>query len=105
VDRLKHNGTVQDAFIGGNDRYYKWVGPERSEWLGNQGGDDVDNVVADAFVKGVKGVDWEAAYHLLKTHAEPGSGAVISGGGPRVGAVSEVRIWPVLFALAGICVQ
>jgi predicted alpha-1,2-mannosidase len=72
IDRWRHNGAVQDAFIGGNDRYYKWVGPDRFEWLGNQGGDDVDNVVADAFVKGVAGVDWQAAYQLIEAHAEQG---------------------------------
>ncbi|HEY9509995.1 MAG TPA: GH92 family glycosyl hydrolase [Verrucomicrobiae bacterium] len=70
IDRLKFNGQVQDAFIGGNDRYYKWLGPDRPEWLGNQGGDNVDNIVADAFAKGVEGVDWNAAYQLIKTHAD-----------------------------------
>lgn len=70
IDRFKHNGEVQDAFVGGNDRYYKWIGVDRCEWLGNQGGDDVDNIVADAFVKGVGGVDWQAAYQMVKSQAE-----------------------------------
>lgn len=70
VDRLTHNGQVQDAFIGGNDRYYKWVGRERFEWLGNQGGDNVDNIIADAYAKRVPGVDWEKAYQVIKFHAD-----------------------------------
>jgi len=70
LDRFKNNGRVQDAFVGGNDRYYKWIGDDRPEWLGNQGGDDVDNVVADAMVKGVGGVDWAAAGQMVMSHAE-----------------------------------
>lgn len=70
IDRFRHNGEVQDAFIGGNDRYYKWTGVGHYEWLGNQGGDDVDNIIADAFVKGVPGVDWKSAYELVKSQAD-----------------------------------
>ena len=70
ADRLQHNGQVGDAFIGGNERAYKWVGRDRPEWLGNQGGDDVDNIIADAYVKGVPGVDWPAVYRIVKTHAD-----------------------------------
>ena len=52
----KHNGYVNDAFICG---------------LGDmiQGGDDVDIVIADAYAKGVAGVNWNDAYKLLKGHA------------------------------------
>jgi predicted alpha-1,2-mannosidase len=70
VDRFKHNGQVLDGFVGGNDRYYKWIGEGIPEWLQNQGGDDVDNLIADAYVKGVSGVDWQAAFALVKAHAE-----------------------------------
>jgi predicted alpha-1,2-mannosidase len=53
---FKHNGYVNDAFLCG---------------LGDmvQGGDDVDIVIADAYAKGVAGVNWKDAYKLLKGHA------------------------------------
>lgn len=70
LDRFKYNGQVQDAFVGGNDRYYKWTGTDQYEWLGNQGGDDVGNIVADAFVKGVRGGDWNSAYQMVKSQAD-----------------------------------
>lgn len=53
---FKHNGYAADAlFIGKGDMI--------------QGGDDVDVIVADAYVKGVKGINWTDAYSLLKGHA------------------------------------
>jgi predicted alpha-1,2-mannosidase len=39
------------------------------EWDWKQGGDDVDNIIADAFAKKVPGFDRQAAYELLKYHA------------------------------------
>lgn len=39
------------------------------EWDWRQGGDDVENVIADAFVKDVKGFDREEAYKWLKWSA------------------------------------
>lgn len=39
------------------------------EWDWKQGGDDVDNVIADAFVKKVQGFNQEKAYELIKSHA------------------------------------
>jgi len=52
----KHYGYAPDAFLCG---------------LGDmvQGGDDVDNVIADAYAKGVAGINWKDAYNLLKGHA------------------------------------
>ena len=70
IDRYKHNGQVLDAFIAGNDRYCAWGGDEGYYWERNQGGDNVDNVVADAFVKKVPGIDWKAAYQMLKNSAD-----------------------------------
>ncbi|MCD8318996.1 MAG: glycoside hydrolase family 92 protein [Paraprevotella sp.] len=35
------------------------------EWENKQGGDDVDNIIADAFVKDVKGFDKQKAYELM----------------------------------------
>ena len=42
------------------------------EFLAGQGGNDVDNVIADAYLKGVelKKHDWETAYEVLKMSAE-----------------------------------
>ncbi len=58
IDRFKHNGVVKDAFIAGVDMFNE------------QGGNDIDNVIADAYVKGVKGIDWEDAYKIMKQHAD-----------------------------------
>ncbi|MDA3867901.1 MAG: GH92 family glycosyl hydrolase [Salinivirgaceae bacterium] len=58
LDRLKHNGVVSDTFVGGVDM---------SE---EQGGNDVDNVIAEALIKGIKGIDWNEAYGLLKFNAD-----------------------------------
>ena len=43
-----------------------------SFWNGAvQGGSNVDNVFADAYVKGVRGkINWEDAYQAMKTNAE-----------------------------------
>lgn len=56
IEIFKHYGYANDAFLCG---------------LGDmvQGGDDVDNVIADAYAKGVKGINWPDAYKLLKGHA------------------------------------
>ncbi len=58
IARYKKHGFVRDAFIGGNDMY-----PQ-------QGGDNIDNVIADAYVKGVDGIDWNKAYEVVKNHAD-----------------------------------
>ncbi len=36
----------------------------------NQGGDDLDNIVAEAYFKGIEGVDYNEAYELLKFNSE-----------------------------------
>lgn len=58
VNRLKVNGKVKDAYIAGNDM------PEE------QGGNDVDCIVADAIIKDIKGFDKAAAYRYLKFSAD-----------------------------------
>lgn len=58
IDRFKHNGYVYDGFVAGIDR------------KDEQGGNDVDHVIADAYLKGVKGIDWKEAYKILKYNAE-----------------------------------
>lgn len=70
IDRFKHNGQVLDAFIAGNDRVMEWRGDGSSWFYRNQGGDDVDNIIADAYVKKMKGIDWNEAYKLLKNDAD-----------------------------------
>lgn len=58
IDRLKHNGQVRDAFISG------------TEGGKDQGGNNVDNIIADAYVKGIPGIDWEEAYKVMKYNAD-----------------------------------
>lgn len=58
IDRFKHNGCVYDGFIAGMER------------TGDQGGNDVDHVIVDAYLKGVKGIDWEEAYQVVKYNAD-----------------------------------
>ncbi len=58
IARYRRNGAVCTDFITGREKFH------------DQGGNDVDNVVTDAFVKGLEGVDWKAAYDLVKNHAE-----------------------------------
>jgi predicted alpha-1,2-mannosidase len=77
VERLRVDGQVRDTFSAG------WGGtkspPEvvSAETVVNslrcqedQGGNDVDNIIADAYVKGLRGVDWQAAYGVLDHNAE-----------------------------------
>ena len=58
IARLQKNNKVKDAFIAGY------------EMQAEQGGNNIDNVIADAYVKGVKGIDWKAAYNVLKFNAD-----------------------------------
>jgi predicted alpha-1,2-mannosidase len=58
MDRHDHDGMVATAFTQGK------------EMKTGQGGDEVDDVVADAYVKHIPGVDWEKAYAMLKADAE-----------------------------------
>ena len=58
IARLRTNKMVKDAFIAGYDM------------LDEQGGNDIDNIIADAYVKGVTGVDWKEAYKVLKFNAD-----------------------------------
>ncbi len=58
IARHRKTDYVRDTYVAGVDMH-----PQ-------QGGDDVDNVICDAFVKGVPGVDWQAAYEVVRNHAE-----------------------------------
>lgn len=48
---------VTDTYIAGNE-------------TAEQGGNNVDVVIADAFAKNISGVDWSKAYKLMKFHAD-----------------------------------
>jgi predicted alpha-1,2-mannosidase len=57
IDRFTHNGVCNPTFTSSLD------------WESKQGGDDVDNIIADAIVKGVKGLDYDKAYELIRWNA------------------------------------
>jgi predicted alpha-1,2-mannosidase len=57
IEGYKHCGYAADAFLCG------------LEDMVQGGGDDADIVVADAYEKGIKGIDWKEAYELLKGNA------------------------------------
>ncbi len=57
VDTYRHDGWLPDGRMGNyNGR--------------TQGGSDADFVIADAYVKGLKGIDWETAYQAVWKDAE-----------------------------------
>lgn len=58
VDRFKHNAVIRDVFCKGGETDYM------------QGGDNVTNIMADAYVKKVEGVDWEVAYQAMERLAD-----------------------------------
>ena len=58
VARSDRNGDCATAFIAG------------IEYKVGQGGDEADNVIADAVVKGVPGVDAEKLWPVVSVHAE-----------------------------------
>ena len=57
VERLHRNGQVAAAYIQGK------------EYRVGQGGDEADNVIADAFAKQIPGIDWNAAWEVLAANA------------------------------------
>ena len=58
IDRWKHHGYAATAFIQGK------------EFKVGQGGDEVDNIIADAYAKKIPGIDWDEAYQVLQSNAE-----------------------------------
>jgi len=58
IARYKKNGVVRDAFVNGN------------EMNSEQGGNNIDNVIADAYMKKIKGINWDEAYAVLKYDAD-----------------------------------
>ena len=57
IDRLDHTGSLGDSFVSGRD------GPK-------QGGDDLDEIIAEAYSARVPGINWEQAFKVLKHNAE-----------------------------------
>ncbi|WP_309386724.1 GH92 family glycosyl hydrolase [Cerasicoccus frondis] len=57
AERFERNGVAETAFIQGKD------------YQVGQGGDEVDRVIADAFVKQIEGIDWEKVWDLLEFNA------------------------------------
>lgn len=58
IERQKVDGWVSDTFIAGVNRF------------GEQGGNGVDMIIADAHARQVPGVDWRAAYGVMKHNAD-----------------------------------
>jgi len=69
IDRFEHNGCVYDGFIAGMER------------VAEQGGNDVDCIISDAYLKGVKGVDWKKAFEIVKFNANERRIGYFSGDG------------------------
>ncbi len=68
---FRHNHLdpyVSDAFIAGQNCRV-------------QGGDDVDVMIADASAKSIPNIDWDAAYSIMKYHADSGRNQVYNQGG------------------------
>ena len=55
--RFEQNGQCEVAFIQGK------------EMRTGQGGNDVDNIIADASAKNIPGIDWDKAWQVLAAHA------------------------------------
>jgi predicted alpha-1,2-mannosidase len=58
IARFQRYGVVRDAFVNGSDMNNE------------QGGDNIDNIIADAYGKGLSGVDWPVAYQIMKYDAD-----------------------------------
>lgn len=57
IDRFENQGVVRPTYTSS------------LVWDWKQGGDDIDNIIADAFVKGVTGFNRKKAYELIKFNA------------------------------------
>ena len=58
ITRFKTNGYIRDIFNGGKERRR------------NQGGDNTENIIVEAYLKNIDGIDWDEAYALVKDDAE-----------------------------------
>lgn len=58
VDIFHRYGSVTDGFVAGRPRH------------GDQGGNDIDHMLAEACLKEVSGIDWEEVYAIVKHNAD-----------------------------------
>lgn len=58
ISRQKKDNQVRDAYIAGHDK------------PNDQGGNDIDNIIADGIMKNIKGVNWKEAYEVIKHNAD-----------------------------------
>lgn len=58
IERFKLNKMVKDAYMAGYDMCEE------------QGGNDPDNIIADAYIKGIDSIDWNDAYSIIKNDAD-----------------------------------
>lgn len=58
TSRIRHNKACSAAFIQGR------------EYRVGQGGDESDNIIADAYAKRIPGIDWEGAWGVLRANAD-----------------------------------
>lgn len=58
IDIFKRDGEVHDGFVAGRSRH------------GDQGGNDIDHMLAEACLKNIPGVNWEDAYAVVKHNAD-----------------------------------
>jgi predicted alpha-1,2-mannosidase len=58
IERQRVDGSVADTFVGGSNQ------------LREQGGNGVDEIIADAHAKKIPGIDWEKAYGVMKYNAD-----------------------------------
>lgn len=58
IERQRVDGAVADTFIAGVNSFRE------------QGGNGVDQIIADAHAKQIKGIDWEKAYAIMKHNAD-----------------------------------
>ncbi len=58
IERQRVDGAVPDTFIAGVNQFRE------------QGGNGVDQIIADAYVKKIPGIDWEKAYAVLQHNAD-----------------------------------
>ena len=63
IKRFETYRRVDDAFIAGTESML--IEPDF-----RQGGDDVTNIIADAFAKNTPGIDWAKAYAIVKHQAD-----------------------------------
>lgn len=58
IERQRVDGSVPDIFIAGVNQFRE------------QGGNGVDQIIADAYAKKIPGIDWEKAYAVLQHNAD-----------------------------------